>query len=363
MRSRVGSSLVSGHRPSRDCSTWAYVGFIVVQYRASVGRPVAAQGHIRAVMSGVWAMMFLNGGTTEEPHESTDRRLGHAPLGKWVVLVLSLLVIGTMGFLRVQAHERPEQRDQLVAPGRRRVHPGHRRGARPSPTPTPSPPSSCTSASPASRRRTRRRRPPTPRDSPNLDKVSGDIIGPIPSKDGEALQTVVTFSIGSDGWEILPGIRRRARADGRGGTGGLDVQHRRAGSGRRRPDGGVLGNRRNLAAGRLGHRLRDPAAHLPQPPALRCCSCCAASARSSRRRESSTSWRSTPTSRSTTRAPASSACSSSAPASTTPCCWWPATARSCTTSRTGTRRWPTPCTEPHRRSWPAAPRSSSGCCA
>ena len=38
----------------------------------------------------------------------------------------------------------------------------------------------------------------------NFDKVSADIIGPIPSKDGKALQTVVTYSIGSDGWKPSP---------------------------------------------------------------------------------------------------------------------------------------------------------------
>ena len=56
----------------------------------------------------------------------------------------------------------------------------------------------------------------------NFDKVTGDIIGPIPSKDGRAMQTIVTFSIGSDGWEVLPGIVAELNKTA-GGTGGLEV--------------------------------------------------------------------------------------------------------------------------------------------
>ena len=56
----------------------------------------------------------------------------------------------------------------------------------------------------------------------NFDKVTGDIIGPIPSKDGQAIQTIVTFSIGSDGWEVLPDIRDELTKTA-GGTAGLDV--------------------------------------------------------------------------------------------------------------------------------------------
>ena len=55
-----------------------------------------------------------------------------------------------------------------------------------------------------------------------LEAVESDVIGPIPSKDGKALQTIVTFSIGSDGWEILPGLVD-ALKDSAGGD-GLDVK-------------------------------------------------------------------------------------------------------------------------------------------
>ena len=55
-----------------------------------------------------------------------------------------------------------------------------------------------------------------------LEAVESDVIGPIPSKDGKALQTIVTFSIGSDGWEILPDLVD-ALKDSAGG-GGLDVK-------------------------------------------------------------------------------------------------------------------------------------------
>src|ERR1700712_1998240 len=36
--------------------------------------------------------------------------------------------------------------------------------------------------------------------------VEGKVIGPIPSKDGQAAQTVVAFNVGSDGWNKMPDI-------------------------------------------------------------------------------------------------------------------------------------------------------------
>ncbi len=39
-----------------------------------------------------------------------------------------------------------------------------------------------------------------------MDDVEGKVIGPIPSQDGQAAQTVVTFNLGADGWNRMPGI-------------------------------------------------------------------------------------------------------------------------------------------------------------
>ena len=39
-----------------------------------------------------------------------------------------------------------------------------------------------------------------------MDDVEGKVIGPIPSKDGQAAQTTVTFNLGSEGWNLMPGI-------------------------------------------------------------------------------------------------------------------------------------------------------------
>ncbi|MEJ7636003.1 MMPL family transporter [Aeromicrobium sp.] len=39
-----------------------------------------------------------------------------------------------------------------------------------------------------------------------IDGVSDKIIGPIPSKDGKALQVIATINMGSDGWEKLPDV-------------------------------------------------------------------------------------------------------------------------------------------------------------
>ena len=41
-----------------------------------------------------------------------------------------------------------------------------------------------------------------------MDDVEGKVIGPIPSKDAKAAQTVVTFNLGSDGWNKMPGIAK-----------------------------------------------------------------------------------------------------------------------------------------------------------
>ena len=37
-----------------------------------------------------------------------------------------------------------------------------------------------------------------------LDGVSGEVLGPIPSADGQAMQTVVTFDLGKNGWNFMP---------------------------------------------------------------------------------------------------------------------------------------------------------------
>jgi RND superfamily putative drug exporter len=39
-----------------------------------------------------------------------------------------------------------------------------------------------------------------------MDDVAGKVIGPIPSEDGQAAQTTVTFNLGSEGWNRMPGI-------------------------------------------------------------------------------------------------------------------------------------------------------------
>jgi len=51
-----------------------------------------------------------------------------------------------------------------------------------------------------------------------FEGVQGKPIGPTPSADGKALQTVVVFDLGSDGWQKAPGIADRIR----GLPGGID---------------------------------------------------------------------------------------------------------------------------------------------
>jgi RND superfamily putative drug exporter len=45
-----------------------------------------------------------------------------------------------------------------------------------------------------------------------VDGVEGDVLGPFPSEDGQALQTVVTFNFGPDGWNALPDAADDLRA-------------------------------------------------------------------------------------------------------------------------------------------------------
>src|SRR6478735_6345774 len=41
-----------------------------------------------------------------------------------------------------------------------------------------------------------------------MDDVEGKVIGPIPSKDGQAAQTVVTYNLGANGWNKMPDIAK-----------------------------------------------------------------------------------------------------------------------------------------------------------
>ncbi len=51
-----------------------------------------------------------------------------------------------------------------------------------------------------------------------LDGVQGEVVGPIPSRDGQAMQTVVTFNFGANGWMEMPAtaesLREIAQIDG-----------------------------------------------------------------------------------------------------------------------------------------------------
>ena len=44
-----------------------------------------------------------------------------------------------------------------------------------------------------------------------LDDVEGEVLGPFPSEDGQAAQTVVVFDLGADGWEAMPDVAEQLR--------------------------------------------------------------------------------------------------------------------------------------------------------
>jgi RND superfamily putative drug exporter len=56
-----------------------------------------------------------------------------------------------------------------------------------------------------------------------VGSVADQIIGPIPSKDGQAVQFVANIDVGSDGWDRLPGVLDHVDDIVKKDTGGLDV--------------------------------------------------------------------------------------------------------------------------------------------
>jgi putative drug exporter of the RND superfamily len=140
---------------------------------------------------------------------------------KWVVLVLSLLLIGSMGFLgsKLTSVQNNENSSWLPSDAEStRVMEEATTFADPDAVPAVvlyERDSGITQADDAKAAADVKR-------FANLDKVSADVIGPIPSKNGKALQTVVTYSIGADGWEALPGIVDELKTAA-SGTDGLDV--------------------------------------------------------------------------------------------------------------------------------------------
>ncbi|RBY85986.1 MMPL family transporter [Blastococcus sp. TF02A-26] len=56
-----------------------------------------------------------------------------------------------------------------------------------------------------------------------LDALDGEITGPIPSEDGEALQLIVPLNVGPDGWEAIAPLVDDIRAEASAGPDGLDA--------------------------------------------------------------------------------------------------------------------------------------------
>ena len=100
----------------------------------------------------------------------------------------------------------------------------------------------------------------------SLEGVEGDVVGPVPSEDGQAMQTLVNFNFGANGWMEMPDTAQgpaRHRQDRR-------RRHLHTGSGGQAADASEVfgGHRRSAAVLRAGHRDPDPAGDLPQPDPL-----------------------------------------------------------------------------------------------
>ena len=185
---------------------------------------------------------------------------------KWIVLGAWLVALVGLGSFSGQAGRGPEQRGVVLAPVQRRVDPGageahavpgpqrhpHRRGLRARLGPH--------------RRGPRRCAGPGRGDPGDGRRCRARSVGPIPSTDGEAAQTVVTFNFGKNGWNDMPDtadtLRDLAAIDG------VDVYVAGVGWPGRRLVRGVRRHRRHPAARRARRGDPDPAVHLPQSRAL-----------------------------------------------------------------------------------------------
>ncbi len=56
-----------------------------------------------------------------------------------------------------------------------------------------------------------------------VDTVNGNVVGPIPSEDGKALQVIPTLNMGDDGWERLPDLMADLKAIANDDAGDLEV--------------------------------------------------------------------------------------------------------------------------------------------
>ena len=57
-----------------------------------------------------------------------------------------------------------------------------------------------------------------------LDLIADDVIGPLPSEDGKAVQLIASIEVGSDGWDLLPGVVDDLDALSSKDANGLDVR-------------------------------------------------------------------------------------------------------------------------------------------
>ena len=124
---------------------------------------------------------------------------------KWVTLVVSLLIIGSMGFLASKLTGVIENDTSAWLPGdAESTKVIERSSAFTDPDAVPAVvlyvnDSGITPADLAKAQA-------DGAEFANVDSVSGDVVGPIPSQDGKAIQMIIPISMGSEGWDKLPGV-------------------------------------------------------------------------------------------------------------------------------------------------------------
>ena len=193
-------------------------------------RPDREPAEVRRTTVQPWGQTaeFASGGamTSTLTRVITGRRL------KYLIILFWLVVVAVAAPLAGQADRRAAERRAVVAAGQRRVDPGARRAGR----------VRLAGHHPGRRRlRTAVRahpgrpgegRRPTPRRSPGSPELDGEVIGPVPSADGQAAQIIVPLNLGADGWDKAGDERGSHDRDDRRPAGADGLQRARHRPGR-----------------------------------------------------------------------------------------------------------------------------------
>ena len=141
---------------------------------------------------------------------------------KWVTLVLSLLIIGTMGFFGGKLADVIENDTSAWLPGdseSTKLIEQSAKFADPDAVPAVVLYVRDSGITPADLAKAKG----DAAKFAKVESVTDGVVGPFPSQDGKALQVIATIHMGSDGWDKLPGVVDDVKDVAKKDSGGLDV--------------------------------------------------------------------------------------------------------------------------------------------